>query len=164
MGESAPRERLLEDFSRLREEFEQGNVARHIDALVSLPVTNQQLHVLGFLVVGGPRRASEVARLLDVSGATVSGLLDRLEAAGLVERTVAPEDGRGRLAAATPTGIDVVRQLTAASVPPLVEVIDRVNDADLAAFVQGLRAFLAAFREAWQEGTLTGGGGGARVG
>jgi DNA-binding MarR family transcriptional regulator len=151
MAGVTPRERLMEEFAQVREEFEQGNVARHVDALVNLPVTNQQLHVLGLLVAGGPRRASEVARLLEVSGATVSGLFDRLEAAGLIERTVAPEDGRGRLAAATPAGADVVRQLAAASVPPLTQVIDRVADADLAAFIQGLRAFLAAFREAWNE-------------
>jgi DNA-binding MarR family transcriptional regulator len=36
----------------------------------------------------------DVARALGVGAAAISGLVDRMEAAGLVQRTPAPEDGR----------------------------------------------------------------------
>ncbi|MDR1712524.1 MAG: MarR family winged helix-turn-helix transcriptional regulator, partial [Propionibacteriaceae bacterium] len=69
------------------------------------------------------------------------------EAAGLVERTAAPGDGRERLVALTEAIVEVARQVAAAGMPPLWQVVDRVSNEDLAALIQGLEAFLKAFRE-----------------
>lgn len=54
-----------------------------------------QLHALVVLHVLGPLPASELARRLAISGPSLSGLLDRLERSGLVEREVGPETAAG---------------------------------------------------------------------
>lgn len=55
---------------------------------------------------------SVVGRRLMVHPTSVTNTVDRLEAAGLVERRPNPRDGRGTLAAITPRGREVVEEVT----------------------------------------------------
>jgi len=50
---------------------------------------------------------------LQVHATSVTNVVDRLEAAGLVERQPNPRDGRGTLAVITPAGRELARQATA---------------------------------------------------
>ena len=50
---------------------------------------------------------------LQVHATSVTNVVDRLEAAGLVERTPNPRDGRGTLAVITPAGRELAREATA---------------------------------------------------
>jgi DNA-binding MarR family transcriptional regulator len=61
--------------------------------------------LLGRLVTGGPRRATDLAAdtFLDLS--TVSRQIRSLVDAGLVERTPDPDDRRGALLSVTPAGV-----------------------------------------------------------
>jgi DNA-binding MarR family transcriptional regulator len=61
------------------------------------------------LVLDGPGRISELARLEGVTQPAMTGLLNRLEADGLVRREPDPADARATLAVITDAG----RQLTA---------------------------------------------------
>ena len=56
---------------------------------------------------------SKIGERLMVHPTSVTNTIDRLEAAGLVQRQPNPRDGRGRLAAITPRGREVVRLATA---------------------------------------------------
>ena len=55
-------------------------------------------------------RMAELARSVLLSKSGLTRLVDRMERAGLVERRVCEEDGRGLLAAMTPAGRDVLRK------------------------------------------------------
>ena len=72
------------------------------DALVQL--VNTPAHRL---------RMSVLAERVLLSRSGITRMVDRLVAAGFVERTVCPTDARGAEAAITPTGVDVLRAATA---------------------------------------------------
>jgi MarR family transcriptional regulator, organic hydroperoxide resistance regulator len=56
----------------------------------------------------GPVRQTELIAVLDSDSATITRMVQRLEKAGLVERTPDPHDGRATLVSSTPAG-DAVR-------------------------------------------------------
>jgi DNA-binding MarR family transcriptional regulator len=56
---------------------------------------------------------SKLGERLQVHATSVTNVIDRLEAAGLVERTPNPRDGRGTLAVITDEGRKVAREATA---------------------------------------------------
>src|ERR1700754_1880645 len=56
---------------------------------------------------------SKVGERLQVHATSVTNVIDRLEAAGLVRREPNPRDGRGTLAVITTEGRDVVTKATA---------------------------------------------------
>ncbi|MGE5691103.1 MAG: MarR family winged helix-turn-helix transcriptional regulator [Pseudomonadota bacterium] len=68
----------------------------------TLPPT--QRVALAAVVGEGPLRLRALAERIGTTDATASRTVDALEAAGLVERTVAPEDRRGVVVAATRSG------------------------------------------------------------
>ncbi|MGN6606834.1 MAG: MarR family winged helix-turn-helix transcriptional regulator [Jatrophihabitans sp.] len=55
---------------------------------------------------------SKLGERLQVHATSVTNVVDRLEAAGLVTRTPNPRDGRGTLAVITPAGREVARKAT----------------------------------------------------
>jgi DNA-binding MarR family transcriptional regulator len=57
---------------------------------------------------------SKLGERLQVHATSVTNVIDRLEAAGLVERAPNPRDGRGTLAVITDAGRDVAREATKA--------------------------------------------------
>jgi DNA-binding MarR family transcriptional regulator len=56
---------------------------------------------------------SKIGERLQVHATSVTNVIDRLEAAGLVRREPNPHDGRGTLAVITPDGRDVATKATA---------------------------------------------------
>jgi DNA-binding MarR family transcriptional regulator len=56
---------------------------------------------------------SKIGERLQVHATSVTNVIDRLEAAGLVRREPNPRDGRGTLAVITPEGRDVAAKATA---------------------------------------------------
>jgi DNA-binding MarR family transcriptional regulator len=88
---------LLMDAARLlRKRFEQE--ARH------LGMTSAQLQIIGRLLVQEGISQARLATLLDMEPITVCRHVDRMEAAGLVERKPDPEDRRVRLLHVTEKG------------------------------------------------------------
>lgn len=53
---------------------------------------------------GQEQRMTQLAHEMTITTSGLTRLIDRMEAAGLVERTPCPEDGRGLLARLTPAG------------------------------------------------------------
>nr|WP_237728208.1 MarR family transcriptional regulator [Cellulomonas sp. APG4] len=117
-----------------------------MDHLAHSRLTAQQLRVLALLHLRGPHTPSELASVLGVSGPTVSGLVDRLEAAGMVMRRSDPDDGRVRRVVATDAAVDALRDLVATRPPAEAEVLDALDDADLEHLALGAAALLRVMR------------------
>jgi MarR family transcriptional regulator, organic hydroperoxide resistance regulator len=75
---------------------------RFIDGVGDLGLSPMQAHALRFLEQ--PRAMSELADVLLCDASNVTGIIDRLEARGLVERRPAPEDRRVKLLCLTKEG------------------------------------------------------------
>lgn len=105
------------------------------------------LHVLAILRAGGPESMSRLADALDVSVASASGIVDRMERRGLVERRPDPDDRRVVVVHMLERGTDIFRQLAGRRRGALRRLLDRLTEEELAALLTGLRALRAA-REA----------------
>ncbi|MFF3453920.1 MarR family winged helix-turn-helix transcriptional regulator [Streptomyces sp. NPDC002730] len=73
-------------------------------------LTGAQARVLGLLTVE-PTPMRHIAQKLKCEPSNVTGIIDRLEARGLVERRPDPNDRRVKLAAPTEDGRDTARRL-----------------------------------------------------
>ena len=107
------------------------------------------LHVLTVLEMGGPLPMSRLADTLDVSVASATGIVSRMEERSLVEREHDDEDRRVVLVIPTETGLAVFRDMMEQRREHLAGLLSRLEDDDLQAFLRGLRAVRAA-REAVQ--------------
>ena len=67
-------------------------------------LSHVQCHVLHLIEPGQPVPMSRLAEVLSCDASNVTGLVDRLEARGLVERRPAPHDRRVKVLALTPRG------------------------------------------------------------
>src|SRR5262245_54606401 len=93
--------------ARYHEEYEQA-AARH-------SLTGAQARVLG-LLSQEPSPMRRIAERLRCEPSNVTGIIDRLESRGLVERRPDPGDRRVKLAAATDTGRETAAKLRASLV------------------------------------------------
>lgn len=102
------------------------------------------LHVLTVLEAEGPMPMSHLADTLDVSVASATGIVTRMEERGLVERRHDQDDRRVVIVAPTEAGAAVFKDMMAARREHLTDVLARLSDADLESFLVGLRALRAA--------------------
>jgi MarR family transcriptional regulator, organic hydroperoxide resistance regulator len=101
------------------------NRARLIDALEEFDLTFMQAHVLRLLDPAAPRPMRELAEVLKCDASNITGLVDRLEARGLVERQSAPTDRRVKALAPTPAGLAMRERVLEAlrRPPPAIEAL-----------------------------------------
>jgi DNA-binding MarR family transcriptional regulator len=98
------------------------------------------LHVLTVLEADGPLPMSKLAETLDVSDASATGIVGRMEERGLVERTHAEADRRVVLVRATPAGDAIFRDMKEHRRKRLTMLFVRLTDDELTALLTGLRA------------------------
>ncbi len=98
------------------------------------------LHVLTVLEAQGPLAMSKLADALDVSVASLTGIIDRMEGRGLVERRHDPADRRVVLVHPTDAGDAVFREMAAERRKTLEPLLGRMTDDELESFLVGLRA------------------------
>ncbi|MCL6732816.1 MarR family winged helix-turn-helix transcriptional regulator [Streptomyces neyagawaensis] len=84
--------------------------AEYEDAAAEHALTGAQARLLGLLSLE-PLPMRQLAQKLRCEPSNVTGIVDRLEARGLVERRPDPKDRRVKLAAATTEGRQVARGL-----------------------------------------------------
>ena len=113
------------------------------------------LHVLTVLESDGALSMSHLAEALDVSVASATGIVDRMEQRGLVERRREPEDRRVVLVHATEAGDAVFRDLAAQRRKMLIPVLERMTDEELSSFLIGLRAMRRVRSEAHADAHVT---------
>jgi MarR family transcriptional regulator for hemolysin len=68
-----------------------------------------------------------LASCIDTDPMTVSGILDRLEKRGLIERSPDPNDSRAKLAVATETGAELVRDVRKVGLALYEQAIDGLS-------------------------------------
>ncbi|WP_042419175.1 MarR family winged helix-turn-helix transcriptional regulator [Streptacidiphilus anmyonensis] len=82
------------------------------EAAAARSLTGAQAKVLG-LLRRGPLPMRQIAQTLSCEPSNITGIVDRLEARGLVERQADPEDRRIKRVAATETGSAATAELRA---------------------------------------------------
>lgn len=125
------RSALLAQISSDQEAMVLAMVAHRLQRIVTVRLTAGQLHALVVLDTAGPQPASELARALGISGATATGLVDRLVRDGLVERRPDPDDGRARIVHATPAGVAAWRDALLGPTAVDDELLALLTDEDL---------------------------------
>jgi DNA-binding MarR family transcriptional regulator len=83
-----------------------------------------------------------------VSLSNATGLIDRMEERGFIERTRVPEDRRVVLVRVTPTGIRTLEENDALSDELLRDVLDRLDPAQLPIVAHAMAEFRAALEAA----------------
>ena len=110
-----------------------------------LPVTRRALEVLQHLAAGGPLTVGEQAEHLGLRRNSVSELLQRLEAKGLVARIRDERDERRVLVWLTDAGRDVVARVGQVLAPDMIaETLAAMSPAERATVVRGFELLAAA--------------------
>lgn len=113
-------------------------------------LTMQQLRALVLLSAEGPLTQGALAQALGVGLATVTGLVDRLVARGLVERTDDPHDRRIRRAGLSTAGTTFLEQVVNAGQEPRRRLLRMIDIDALRGLEHGLAALHAALRHEQQ--------------
>ncbi len=123
---------LIHDVSRLRRVV----VDR---ALKPLGITRAQWWVLAFLSRRDGMTQTALAADLDLTKVAIGGLLDRMEAAGFVERRADLNDGRARRVNLTRAGAKLVTAIRDNVETVELEILNRIPDEALAQTTETLR-------------------------
>jgi len=103
-----------------------------------------QLSVLAILEAEGPLPMNRLAEWLDVSDASATGIVDRIERRGFVERRHATDDRRLVLVHLTDAGRSVFQDIERHRRERVASLLDELADDELAGLLRGLRAMNAA--------------------
>ncbi len=110
-----------------------------------MPLGFAQARLLSTIEDQGEARISDLAALDHSSQPTMTTQVRRLEDAGLVSRTVDPDDARAVLIRITPKGVDTLRQVRVdrgAAIDPYLERLDAADRETLSDAVRVLRRLL----------------------
>ena len=144
---------LLAQLDDLHASFDRRALSSLAEPLMSTPLTMQQLKVLTLITTERDRATGHgLAETLNVSVATMSGLVDRLVEHWMVRRSDDPDDRRIRRLSVTDAGSSTLRSLISTSNPMPPVVLARLADDDLRALVQGLMALDRVMEELSQPG------------
>jgi DNA-binding MarR family transcriptional regulator len=135
------RARLAAQIRNLNVSFESQALPTLLNPLLTVELTIQQLKVLTMLVTTDEgMTGSGLAETFGVSMASMSGLLDRLEAQGMVARSSDPHDARVRRIHATEHGRSAMRRLVASRPEYADDILLRIPLDDLRALAKGMTA------------------------
>jgi DNA-binding MarR family transcriptional regulator len=111
------------------------------------------LNVLTALEAEGPLSMRRLAEAMDVSDASATGIVDRMEKRGLVERRHATGDRRMVLVQPTGAGEQVFRDIAAHRRDVLSKVMAELSEDEITALIVGMRAIHAARRKVFDRET-----------
>jgi DNA-binding MarR family transcriptional regulator len=123
------------------------------ERLVRQGISMTQLHIMNLLERHGEMPMSRLAEMIDVSDSNATGLIDRVEERGFVERTRVPTDRRMVMVRLSDAGRQMLEEIEELREQILRRVLDQLYPAQLA----GLATAMADLREA-VAATLTGPG------
>ena len=121
------------------------------ERLVRQGISMTQLHVIHLLDHHGEMPMSRLAEMLDVSLSNGTGLIDRVEERGFVERIRVPSDRRMVMVRLTPAGRQMLDEIETIREQILRRVLDKLDTRQLT----GVATAMADLREA-VEATLIG--------
>jgi len=111
-----------------------------VDETITIP----QFRTLVILASRGPINLATLAGLLGVQPSATGRMVDRLVAAGLIDRLPHPTSRRELLAALTRRGRDVVRRVTAHRRAEIAAIVEKMPPPERHGLVRALTAFTAA--------------------
>ena len=142
-NEGDERSALLDRIAAMQDALDTTALPSMLEPLMSMELTIQQLKVLVILVSSDEGGTGQgLARALGISLASVSGILDRLEGHGMVERVEDERDHRVRRVLVTPLGRKTVHRLVSAQSQLSRDPLEKLELGDLRALEQGMRAVL----------------------
>ena len=112
------------------------------EAWSAAQVTMQQLRVMTILYHEGPTRVSDLAKRLDVSTPTITGILDRLVRQRLSYRMSDPRDRRVVLNNLTQDGRDLVERLLPAHGDHVEAALARLTPDERMGLMESLHALM----------------------
>jgi DNA-binding MarR family transcriptional regulator len=128
----------------LIDEFGLRNPTRKMYAMRHWPsgrLSLVHLNVLMLLDEEGPHAMRALAEGLDVSQASATGIVDRMEQRGLVARERGEQDRRVVHVGITEEGRALIAGMAAERRDHMVTMIDKLTDEEIAGLLTGLRAF-----------------------
>jgi DNA-binding MarR family transcriptional regulator len=131
-GAGAPRRQLLEALFTAGRELSAAAVMFHTALAARQGLSATEEKALDLLDRYGPLTARQLAARSGLAPASVTNLVDRLEAKGYAHRTRNPADGRSVLIGATPDRLADFGPLFADWVRELEELSQKYTDAQLA--------------------------------
>ncbi len=141
--ELTPTDRIIVDFRATMRQLKCAMSERSLQLGISMA----QLNILYSLHRSGEMPMSRLADMLNVSLSSATGLIDRLEERGYIERTRVPEDRRIVKVRLTPSGVQMIEEQDALADELLRTVLGRLKPSQLPAIAQAtgdLRAALEA--------------------
>jgi DNA-binding MarR family transcriptional regulator len=99
--------------------------------LVKLGVSMTQMHVLWILQHHGEMPMSRMAELMDVSLSNATGIIDRMEERGLIERVRVPDDRRVVVVRITPGGLQAMDAIEAIKQDRLEAILQHLDGTQL---------------------------------
>ncbi|MCK2215518.1 MarR family transcriptional regulator [Actinomadura sp. ATCC 31491] len=118
--------------------------AQHQSPLFTSNLTMRQLKVVMLLSARGSAGGQELAAGLGVGLGTVTGIVDRLVAQGLVSRHEDPHDRRVRRVELTPAGAAFLEEVNSFGSEQMRRVMEHLDTETLRALEQVTRAIVAA--------------------
>jgi DNA-binding MarR family transcriptional regulator len=113
-------------------------------AQVDETITIAQFRTLVILSNRGPVNLATLANLLGVQPSATGRMVDRLVAAGLIDRLPHPTSRRELIAALTKRGREVVLRVTAYRRAEIAAIVEKMPAAERRGLVRALTAFTAA--------------------
>ena len=112
--------------------------------LVKAGVSMAHMHVMWLLEHHGELQMTRLAEMLDVSMSSATGIVDRMEERGLIERARVPDDRRVVEVRLTSRGIQALETIEAIKQDRLRDILGHLDSAELA----GVAGALGAIRRA----------------
>ncbi|MGW4966780.1 MarR family winged helix-turn-helix transcriptional regulator [Nonomuraea sp. NPDC004186] len=127
MSVSDEREDLIRRISETQRGMGRLFAQQHQSPLFTSNLTMRQLHVIMLLALNGSASGQELAHHLGVSLGTVTGLVDRLVAHGLVTRHEDPHDRRVRRAELSPAGTALIEEIQDSGFEHYRRILDHLD-------------------------------------
>ncbi|MBW0019570.1 MAG: MarR family transcriptional regulator [Mycobacterium sp.] len=113
-------------------------------ALIDENITIPQFRTLVILSTRGPINLATLAGLLGVKPSATGRMVDRLVSADLIDRLPHPTSRRELLAALTPRGRKIVRQVTSQRRSEIARIVEKMPESERHGLVRALTAFTTA--------------------
>jgi DNA-binding MarR family transcriptional regulator len=139
-GEASSVEAILTEVGGWIGELRCASMGRLVQGRVSL----SQLHVLWLLQHQGAMSMSRLAELLDVSMSNATGIIDRMEEHGLVERVRVPDDRRLVLVRPAPGGLRALSETETSRRDRLRAVLGHLSESERPIVLEALRSLRRA--------------------
>jgi DNA-binding MarR family transcriptional regulator len=145
------KERLIARIEQADETFLRLTATEQGNPLMSIDLTMQQLRTLMILSFRGSASGQELADGLGVHLSTVTGLINRLLARGLVERGEDPNDRRVRRVRLNAEGTRLMQQMRDAGRLHKRRLLQRLDNAALAQMADAMDALNTAASDQHQQ-------------